>query len=632
MTWHSAIVVTMCVAAAPIASAAAQTARKSSGSFQIIQTYVNPRFGNRVVEISGTLSSDYVLKGHGPASGAFPAGPFNGLQLTTYNIVGAELDEPSDSFGFAVVRHYRGRLTGASLTVSGTSSELRGTCNTEYGTFIVKLDVIVTVDGVTREFHSPPPCTQPANAPQYENKQGVASFSVTAGAGASPVTPAPVAAPVAAASPAPTSMTPRTNLDDAADVIAEQIDSLNSTCVGKAVSLGDIRKFRAALTPKNLIVEDGTDASKTFFAGRPSANASTVADRADSWGAPQPNLMYFPFKLTPASTGTPLSATKRGTVWHEAVHQIEALHGDRQNPEFKTQIAYRERNTAYLDAIYAELQTLASAERAMKTRIEGATDAEWAASKAEALAGLDGMAERFRQLEAGVGTREARLEFGAGMKKDWAPNLKELQAWTGVKINWNDILNAYATGDCGKELQAFALGQRAAASAPLQFSVDPAVPASPAPVRSSSVSPRPSPMYVHPRAGFGMTPPAGWVIDDGVAGLEVRMTSARGPGTIEVASSAGARPDPARAAATWAAANVGIGKPYRVQTREDRLMIDGAPALAVIYSSGTAFRKTVYIADNDRLVTVTAVFPSEAFVAGEAAFDQLLRTFTFLRR
>jgi len=149
------------------------------GSFSIAQIYVNPRFGDRGVVVSGDLSSDYQGTGGGSASGSFPGELFNGLQISAYSVSGAALDAPQDSTGFTHNRRYKGRITGKTLTVSGSTTELYGKCNTEYGSFKFILEVKVSVNGVTKEYRSPEPCAKPAGTPKYEVKQGAGAFSVT---------------------------------------------------------------------------------------------------------------------------------------------------------------------------------------------------------------------------------------------------------------------------------------------------------------------------------------------------------------------------------------------------------------------------------------------------------------------
>jgi len=78
-----------------------------------------------------------------------------------------------------MTRYYKGRLTGNALTVSGATTELYGNCNTDFGSFKVRLDASVTLNGVTKEYHSPESCTQPAGTPKYVVKQGPGSFSLT---------------------------------------------------------------------------------------------------------------------------------------------------------------------------------------------------------------------------------------------------------------------------------------------------------------------------------------------------------------------------------------------------------------------------------------------------------------------
>jgi hypothetical protein len=54
-----------------------------------------------------------------PVTAIFPQAPFNGMQVT-YRVAGATLGQPTDTSGFTTTRSLRGRITGNTLTVSGT--------------------------------------------------------------------------------------------------------------------------------------------------------------------------------------------------------------------------------------------------------------------------------------------------------------------------------------------------------------------------------------------------------------------------------------------------------------------------------------------------------------------------------
>ena len=54
-----------------------------------------------------------------PVTAVFPQEPFNGMQIT-YRVTGATLGQPTDSSGFTTTRSLQGKITGDTLTVSGT--------------------------------------------------------------------------------------------------------------------------------------------------------------------------------------------------------------------------------------------------------------------------------------------------------------------------------------------------------------------------------------------------------------------------------------------------------------------------------------------------------------------------------
>lgn len=153
--------------------------------------------------------------------------------------------------------------------------------------------------------------------------------------------------------------------------------------------------------------------------------------------------------------------------------------------------------------------------------------------------------------------------------------------------------------------------------------------AAPAP-RPTAPSPAPAAPVAARR--FTLTPPTGWTIDESVTGVDLRMTPSRGDGVIDVASVAASGGGPAAAEARWSAANVGAGKRYRFRMRDDAVTIDGTAGIAAVYSDGSTYCKAIFLTNGDRDVVVTAVFSGATFSAGEGVFDQVMRTFVWVRR
>ena len=142
----------------------------------------------------------------------------------------------------------------------------------------------------------------------------------------------------------------------------------------------------------------------------------------------------------------------------------------------------------------------------------------------------------------------------------------------------------------------------------------------------STPSPRPIAPYVHSRRGFGLTPPAGWTIDDAGGRVDLQMKSERGDEVFEVSMVASPPIAPAAFAAQWESANVGPGKTYKVRVRQDQLTVDGRPAHAAVYFGETTIGKAVFVSTDDGVFVVTAVFKSSTFTAGESEFDRMVRS------
>lgn len=244
----------------------------------------------------------------------------------------------------------------------------------------------------------------------------------------------------------------------AADAIDKHMARFAGACFREKVNFGDSGIFREALS-KGFIYEDATRTAVNMGITRDAA-ASTATIRDRGTGAVLTYVTYLPFSLL--TTGPwGLDDTKKMTLWHEAVHVIERRL-DEDKPDFSKHIAYRERNTAYIDHAFRALHELQITENLMRNRPEGQSNVEW--QEAQQLNGwpkLDQLAARFRDLERGVATEEdLREKFQPGDIRVWPPELDQLQTRTGIDIRFDKILDHYATGACGDDMKAFALKVR----------------------------------------------------------------------------------------------------------------------------------------------------------------------------
>ena len=421
----------------------------------------------------------------------FPAqGDFNGMAIS-YGFSGASATSVKDpEASFTWTRTVTGTLGSGQLRVSGTAKS-QGIPS--YPTDVV---VRVWVGAATREFKgriAGDPGIRPR--PQFPLDFDVAvdiPGSATTGGfrieltgqynggprvlaveGAFSRSGAPPPPP--AASPTRRSSATHDTFDEAADAVAEHISSFDGSCFAKAkgFSLGDPEKFRKALNPDNLIIEDGTTEAGLWFLAH-SANATTLRYRSVGVvGTPLKNLMYLRFKVPVAGGDAALNDLQKETLWHESVHHIESLHEDPPNPAYYQHAVYKERNAAYLDAVVNQLKSLAGIERTLRTdpsKLSGADRVFWKDQQEKALDRLKEIPERLRDLEAGIATREL-VDIPPKDREPWPPDLRELRGWTGINIRWSDILDRYASGDCGEELRKFALGLRGPADT-VQLSVD----------------------------------------------------------------------------------------------------------------------------------------------------------------
>lgn len=257
----------------------------------------------------------------------------------------------------------------------------------------------------------------------------------------------PMSSQVAAA------LSPDPRLAAAEKAVFDVLERFRETCFGSVVSLGTPEKYAKAFSIQDLVIEDGTTLAISTLNKRGAGAA--LADQTNLWKAPLPNMMFLPFKLPISAVSGPLTKAQKSSVWHEATHQIEALHGDRQTVEFAQHPAYRERNTAYLDAALIALQDLADVERHMQRRNEMETDAEWEEWKRlDGRPAIESVGDRLRAVEKGIATQEAlRSSFRPGDVKVWPPDLRQLEAWTGVHISWDAIVALYDSEACGPSLK-----------------------------------------------------------------------------------------------------------------------------------------------------------------------------------
>ena len=239
------------------------------------------------------------------------------------------------------------------------------------------------------------------------------------------------------------------------DIVVQFIQQFadGKTCFGDTVKLGNPARFRKELAPLTILI-------------RPDENPRLVTYQQGAlFGvlAIPENEMRIPFDPLSGKW----SSDKRLKLYHEAIHQIEAMRGmvrDNSKPG-------AERNTEYATAVVGALNAWAGFE----TRLRNG----------DPLLGEKTPLEAYRELEQAL--RDA--------KATWQPD-RELQVWAGFDVRFEQIQDLYLSGACDKNgaLKALALQyaglQKTAAPVP---PTDPKKPADKPPAGTPPASPTAAP-------------------------------------------------------------------------------------------------------------------------------------------
>ena len=357
--------------------------------------------------------------------GTFPGEPFNGMQIV-YDVSGATLDAPVDEGGFTTTRTYTGTLSGGTLTVSG-----EGRMGGGYG---AQLEVSVNAGGESNSFSAYIPTGWPSynsqpfsvSVPIPADSSG-GSFSIVmtgeynagtrglvvsgdlgAGSGGGTL-PEPV--PVA-------TLPPMTDLpvDQAVmEHLYQFLHQFDQDCFGRVARLGDGDMYRAAIAEVEISVD-------------PSLSANSLYTPAGMFSGPSLTLSRDPRTVSG-------DWAYQQTIWHELTHRREDANGDFGSP-LAGQDAYDERNVQYMSQVSSDLKAFQSIEAGVR---EGKP--------------LPYLQKVWRDHIASMRNAEAHGAWG-GM----APDLDQIESWTGFRARADEIEALYASGACGELMQAIVGG------------------------------------------------------------------------------------------------------------------------------------------------------------------------------
>jgi hypothetical protein len=203
--------------------------------------------------------------------------------------------------------------------------------------------------------------------------------------------------------------------DDVIFFVEDYIRMFEMTCFGQVVQLGNAATYRKALSNHLTLVSPSTSLSKTAEASLESFTTSWAVT------AP-PNELRIRANLHAALLTGKLSYSRRQTLYHETTHQIEWTHGAKRGRSDPT----AERNTGYLDEVANALRNWQPWETQL---MQG----KWSTNAQDA----------YRDLEIAI--RDAEKKF--------KPELSNLEAWAGIRIQIDDIRKHYLSNACGELLR-----------------------------------------------------------------------------------------------------------------------------------------------------------------------------------
>lgn len=223
------------------------------------------------------------------------------------------------------------------------------------------------------------------------------------------------------------------------------------------VSIGDKEKVGLALDPSKLYLFDTTTqilelslspvdshalVGKINYLLR-SSDAWLMPIRTWRWPGDWKNIICLPFAIISSRDSKDWLHFVKGI--HELMHQAEFELGLHETVDF-AYTAYRERNTAFLDRIFDEIPLMIKYEEILMN------DGVDSRHLHETLENLLNSFLNMRRWEAG----EAPSLIDNIDKEEfqtWLPDHDQLYDLLGIKIRSKDILEHYASGECGGRLQ-----------------------------------------------------------------------------------------------------------------------------------------------------------------------------------
>lgn len=220
------------------------------------------------------------------------------------------------------------------------------------------------------------------------------------------------------------------------------------------IKIGNIHKFEEALDPQFLSIEVNTDYAKQLCEKRSSrASLLTVGfvDEALGIGHLTENTLYCTFEIKDKMTHADLT-----TLVHELVHQTELRNNVQSTYEYKNYTAFKEKNSYYVQNSYELLNMLDKLEDRLK-RFDFSEPSDPEAAKLQDLGQFLEIADRFQELEWGLGPTSNCKGLKGEAVKSWRCDLGEIENLLGIDIQFKNILDLYASGEMGPHLQRLSI-------------------------------------------------------------------------------------------------------------------------------------------------------------------------------